>query len=47
MAREAGYGATEVTAELETPPDFEAFLDDAWPKALAKLKEICEESASR
>ena len=40
-------GATEVTAELETPPDFEAFLDDAWPKALAKLKEICEESASR
>ena len=40
-------GATELTAELETPPDFEAFMDDAWPKALAKLKEICEEPASR
>jgi uncharacterized protein YndB with AHSA1/START domain len=40
-------GATEVTAEVETPPDFEAFMDEAWPKALAKLKEICEEAASR
>jgi uncharacterized protein YndB with AHSA1/START domain len=40
-------GATEVTAELDTPPDFEAFMDDAWPKALAKLKELCEAAASR
>ena len=40
-------GATELTAEVETPPDFEAFMDEAWPKALAKLKEICEEAASR
>ncbi len=39
--------ATEVTAEMETPPDFEAFMDDAWPKALAKLKEICETAAPR
>ena len=39
-------GATELTAEVETPPDFEAFMNDAWPKALAKLKEICEGPAS-
>ena len=43
---EAG-GETELTAEVETPPDFEAFMDAAWPKALAKLKEICEGSAGR
>lgn len=40
-------GATTLTAELETPPDFEDFMNDAWPKALAKLKEICEAPASR
>lgn len=40
-------GATELTAEVETPEDYEAFMNDAWPKALAKLKQICEEAASR
>ncbi|MHB8800844.1 MAG: SRPBCC family protein [Thermoanaerobaculia bacterium] len=39
-------GATELTVEVETPPDFEEFVNDAWPKALAKLKQICEEAAS-
>jgi uncharacterized protein YndB with AHSA1/START domain len=40
-------GGTEVTVEVETPEDFEAFMEEAWPKALAKLKEVCEEAASR
>ncbi|MHB1044369.1 MAG: SRPBCC family protein [Thermoanaerobaculia bacterium] len=39
--------ATALTVEVETPEDFEAFMNEAWPKALAKLKEICEEAASR
>ena len=41
------FGATALTVEVETPEDFEAFMNEAWPKALAKLKEICEEAASR
>jgi uncharacterized protein YndB with AHSA1/START domain len=35
-------GATELTVDVESSPDFEAFMNEAWPKALAKLKEICE-----
>ena len=35
-------GGTEVTATLDVPPDFEEYMADAWPKALARLKEICE-----
>ena len=37
-------GGTELTVEVETPPDFVDFMDAAWPKALAKLREICEAS---
>ena len=40
-------GATELTVELQMPADFEAFMDEAWPKALAKLKSICEDAAAR
>jgi uncharacterized protein YndB with AHSA1/START domain len=40
-------GATEVTVELQMPADFEAFMDEAWPKALAKLKSICEDAEAR
>jgi len=40
-------GATEVTVELQMPPDFVAFMDETWPKALAKLKSICEDAAAR
>ena len=39
-------GGTELTAELEAPPDFEAFMEEAWPRALSKLQEICEGSGS-
>ena len=36
---------TEVTVEVEMTPDLEAFMDEAWPKALAKLRSICEDAA--
>lgn len=36
---------TEVSVEVEMTPDFEAFMDEAWPKALAKLRSICEDAA--
>lgn len=37
---------TELKIELDVTPDFEAFMNEAWPKALARLKEICEEPAA-
>lgn len=37
-----GNGKTEVQIEMDTLPDYEQFLQEAWPKALAKLKEVCE-----
>jgi uncharacterized protein YndB with AHSA1/START domain len=36
---------TEVTVEVEMAPDFEVFMDETWPKALAKLRSICEDAA--
>ncbi len=35
-----------MTAEVETAPKWEAYMNEAWPKALAKLKEICERPVS-
>jgi catechol 2,3-dioxygenase-like lactoylglutathione lyase family enzyme len=35
-------GATEVRVELNVAPEFEKFMQDAWPRALTSLKEICE-----
>jgi hypothetical protein len=37
--------ATELKVDVDAPPDFEAFMGDTWPKALAKLKALCEERA--
>lgn len=37
--------ATELKVDVDTPPDFEAFMANAWPRALAKLKALCEEAA--
>lgn len=37
-----GNGATEVQVEMDTVPAYEDFMNEAWPKALAKLKEVCE-----
>lgn len=33
---------TIVTVDLDTTEDFVAYMNDTYPKALAKLKEICE-----
>jgi len=35
-------GMTTVTVDLDTTEDFVAYMDEAYPKALEKLKEICE-----
>ena len=35
-------GATEVKVEMDVPPEYEEFMNRTWPKALARLKEICE-----
>lgn len=35
-------GVTTVTVDLDTTEDFLAYMNDTYPKALQKLKEICE-----
>jgi len=35
-------GTTTVTVELDTTEDFLSYMNEAYPKALIKLKEICE-----
>ncbi|HEX8280703.1 MAG TPA: SRPBCC domain-containing protein [Chthoniobacterales bacterium] len=38
---EAG-GATTVTVNMDTTSEFTAIFAEMWPRALAKLKEVCE-----
>lgn len=38
-------GATHVHIEMDANEEFESYFTDTWPKALAKLKSICEERA--
>jgi hypothetical protein len=38
---DSGKG-TELTVNINTNPAWESMFADGWPKALAKLKEICE-----
>lgn len=38
-------GGTHLEIELDTTAEFEPYLQEAWPKALAKLKALCEASA--
>jgi hypothetical protein len=33
---------TDLSVELSVPEDFKDYMDGAWPKALATLKEMCE-----
>ena len=40
-----GGSATELRIDVDAPPDFETYMEEAWPKALAKLKSLCEEPA--
>jgi len=35
-------GVTTVTVDLDTTPDFIAYFDKTYPKALNRLKELCE-----
>jgi uncharacterized protein YndB with AHSA1/START domain len=35
-------GATELQIEMDTLPAYEQFMQEAWPKALARLKALCE-----
>ena len=35
-------GETELKIDLDVPPEFEDFMNSAWPNALTGLKEICE-----
>ena len=35
-------GTTTVTVDLDTTDDFVSYMEETYPKALAKLKELCE-----
>ena len=39
---EENNGTTTVTVDLDTTEDFVEYMNDTYPKALAKLKEMCE-----
>ncbi len=34
--------ATEVVIDIDVTPEWEEFMNKAWPKALARLRRICE-----
>ncbi len=34
--------ATRLDVDIEVTPDFEDYMNKTWPKALARLKELCE-----
>jgi uncharacterized protein YndB with AHSA1/START domain len=38
---DAGSG-TDVHVEMDVMPEYEEYMGKAWPRALARLKEICE-----
>jgi hypothetical protein len=40
---EENNGTTTVTVDLDTTEDFVAYMNDHYPKALDRLKELCEE----
>lgn len=40
---EENNGITTVTVDLDTTEDFADYMNQTYPKALAKLKEICEQ----
>lgn len=45
--REPNPGLTELLVELDVTPDFEAMMKESWPKALALLKQDCEDGGAR
>jgi uncharacterized protein YndB with AHSA1/START domain len=38
--------ATELQVDMDVTPEFEEYLTKTWPKALARLKAICESPAA-
>ena len=40
---EESNGSTSVRVELDASDDFESYMNEMYPKALEKLKEMCEE----
>lgn len=38
---------TLVQVDVDTPPDFEKFMTEAWPRALSLLKTLCERDTAR
>lgn len=40
---EENNGATTLLVELDASDDFESYMNEMYPKALVKLKEMCEE----
>ena len=38
---------TELAVDMDVLPDYEAYMTETWPKALAKLKEISEAGQER
>jgi hypothetical protein len=37
-------GATELRVEQEIAPEYEQYMQEAWPKALVRLKQLCEQA---
>lgn len=37
-----GDGVTQLEIDVDVAPNFEDFMENSWPKALLKLKMICE-----
>lgn len=35
-------GATRLAVDMDVVPDYKSYFDSSWPKALEKVKEICE-----
>ena len=40
---EAAGGGTQLQVDIDTVPEYEAFMQDAFLKALARLKNLCEQ----
>ena len=38
--------STQLRVDLDVTPEFEEYMTKVWPKALARLKQLCEERAA-
>jgi hypothetical protein len=38
----AAADATKLRVSLDVPPEYEQFMNDTWPQALARLRTLCE-----